>query len=87
MENDGLKIALLRSSGNLDGVVHKQSGINLQSRTANYFPSIWGISLNTSAGTNLFVNSGTSAATRWERRQQDAGITLEFGAASTDVGI
>jgi uncharacterized protein (TIGR03437 family) len=58
VENDWLKIAFLRTTGNLDGIVHKQSGVNLQSRTMNDFPTIWGISLNTSAGTHLFVNSG-----------------------------
>jgi len=58
VENDVLKIAVLRTTGNLDGIIHKQSGVNLQSRTVNYFPAIWGISLNTTAGTNINVNSG-----------------------------
>ena len=58
IENDVLKIAVLRSTGNLDGIIHKQSGVNLQSRTMNYFPATWGISLNTAAGTNIYANSG-----------------------------
>jgi hypothetical protein len=35
LENDGLRIAVLRSTGNLDGIIHKQSGVNLQSNAAN----------------------------------------------------
>jgi len=58
IENDVLKIAFLRTTGNLDGIIHKQSGVNLQSRTANYFPATWGISLNSAANTNMYVNTG-----------------------------
>src|SRR5450759_2864384 len=31
LENDVLKIAVLRTTGSLDGIIHKQSGVNLQS--------------------------------------------------------
>ncbi len=42
LENDVLKIAVLRSTGSLDGIIHKQSGVNLQSNNVNNYPGIWG---------------------------------------------
>ena len=35
LENDVLKIAVLRSTGNLDGMIHKQSGVNLHGFAAD----------------------------------------------------
>ena len=35
IENDVLKIGVLRSTGSLDGIIHKQSGVNLQSNNTN----------------------------------------------------
>jgi hypothetical protein len=56
LENDVLKIAVLRSTGNLDGIIHKQSGVNLQSNTTNDYSASWVMSLTTATGTNLIVN-------------------------------
>src|SRR5690348_8900997 len=44
IENDVLKIAVLRSTGSLDGIIHKRSGVNLQSRNVNNYPGIWTMS-------------------------------------------
>jgi uncharacterized protein (TIGR03437 family) len=76
IENDVLKIAVLRTTGNLDGIIHKQSGVNLQSRTLNYFPATWGISLNTAAGTNIYVNSGQAISFSGAINTTIAGASL-----------
>jgi uncharacterized protein (TIGR03437 family) len=76
VENDVLKIAVLRTTGNLDGIIHKQSGVNLQSRTANYFPATWGISLNTLAGPNIYVNSGQAISFSGAMNATTAGASL-----------
>jgi uncharacterized protein (TIGR03437 family) len=64
LENDVLKIAVLRTSGSLDGIIHKQSGVNLQSKNVNNYQGIWGMSLNTSAGVIPYVgNANTTSFT------------------------
>jgi hypothetical protein len=47
LENDVLKIAVLRSTGSLDGIIHKQSGVNLQSNNTNNQQAIWLMGLGT----------------------------------------
>lgn len=61
IENDVLKIAVLRSTGSLDGIIHKQSGVNLQSRNVNNYPGIWAISLDSPAGSQLVQNTNATA--------------------------
>src|ERR1035441_10316939 len=64
LENDVLKIAVLRTTGSLDGIIHKQSGVNLQSRNVNNYQGIWGMSLNTSARVIPYVgNANTTSFT------------------------
>lgn len=60
IENDALKIAVLRSTGSLDGIIHKQSGVNLQSRNVNNYPGIWAISLDSGSGGQLVQNTNAS---------------------------
>jgi uncharacterized protein (TIGR03437 family) len=60
IENDVLKIAVLRSTGNLDGIIHKESGVNLQTRNVNNYPTIWGMGLNTPGGGNVFTQSSNA---------------------------
>jgi hypothetical protein len=47
LENDILKIAVLRTTGSLDGIIHKQSGVNLQSNNINNQQAIWFMGLGT----------------------------------------
>ena len=58
LENDVPEIAVLRSTGNLDGIIHKQSGVNLQSK--NNYPTIWGMSLTTPGGSDVFTQSSNA---------------------------
>lgn len=76
VENDVLKIAVLRTTGNLDGIIHKQSGVNLQSRTENYFPATWSISLNIAPGLNIYVNSGQAISFSGAISTTTAGASL-----------
>jgi hypothetical protein len=78
VENDVLRIGVLRTTGNLDGIVHKQSGVNLQSNTLNAYPAIWGLSLNNSAGTNFFVNSGQTISFNATLSNDDSGASLNL---------
>jgi hypothetical protein len=78
IENDALKIAVLRDTGTLDGIIHKQSGVNLQSRTLNYFPATWGISLNTAGGTNIYVNSAQAISFSGAIHTTAAGADLSL---------
>ncbi len=57
LENDVLKIAVLRTTGSLDGIVHKQSGVNLQSNNINNNQAIWGMYLNANYPTGQFVTN------------------------------
>src|ERR1700736_4870839 len=47
LENDVLKIAVLRTTGSLDGIIHKQSGVNLQTKNVNNQQAIWLMGLGT----------------------------------------
>jgi uncharacterized protein (TIGR03437 family) len=60
LENDVLKIAVLRSTGSLDGIIHKQSSVNLQSNNVNNYPGMWGMFLGTPSGATPFVGSGNA---------------------------
>lgn len=60
LENDVLKIAVLRSTGGLDGIVHKQSGVNLQTNNVNSYHGIWAMSLITPDGTNVYTQSNNA---------------------------
>jgi uncharacterized protein (TIGR03437 family) len=65
IENDVLKIAVLRTTGSLDGIIHKQSGVNLQSNNTNNQQAIWFIGLGTksvSYVSNLRTQSFTGTA-------------------------
>jgi hypothetical protein len=62
LENDVLKIAVLRSTGNLDGIIHKHSGVNLQSNNANAYQGIWNIFFNAAGGTGVFVSNGNTVS-------------------------
>jgi hypothetical protein len=89
LENDVLKIAVLRSTGSLDGIIHKQSGVNLQSRTVNYFPGTWSISLKTAAGLNIYVNNShtmTFSGTN-ETTANAASLTLTWKGLSLLNGL
>jgi hypothetical protein len=55
LENDYLKIGVLRSDGCLDGIVHKQSGVNLQANNASAYRGIWSLSLNPPGSPSVFV--------------------------------
>jgi uncharacterized protein (TIGR03437 family) len=57
LENDVLRIAVLKTTGSLDGIVHKQSGVDLQSMNVNNYQAMWGMSLNTSSGVIPFVGN------------------------------
>lgn len=57
LENDVLEIAVLQTNGSLDGIIHKQSGVNLQSRNVGNYQGIWGMSLNTPNGVIPFVGN------------------------------
>ncbi len=63
LENDVLKIALWRNTGGLDGIIHKQSGVNLQSNTTNADKGIWFMMLNTSAGNACYKNGRATSFT------------------------
>jgi hypothetical protein len=63
LENDVLKIAVLRTTGCLDGIIHKQSGVNLQSKNVNNYPAIWGMSLNTPGGNTFYQANNTLSFT------------------------
>ena len=54
LENDVLKISVLRTTGGLDGIVHKQSEVNLQSETVSLHQAIWGMYLS---GVTSFISS------------------------------
>jgi len=60
LENDVLKIAVLRSNGSIDGIIHKQSGVNLQPNNANAWQGIWAMSMNAPDGANSFVQNGNT---------------------------
>jgi uncharacterized protein (TIGR03437 family) len=60
LENDVLKIAVLRSTGGLDGIVHKQTGVNLQSNNVNSFHGMWGMNLALSDGSSVFTQSNNA---------------------------
>ena len=60
LENDVLKIAVLRSTGSLDGIIHKRSGVNLQSNNVNNYPGMWGMALETPSGNTPFVGGANA---------------------------
>jgi uncharacterized protein (TIGR03437 family) len=62
LENDVLKIAVLRSTGSLDGIIHKQSGVNLQSNNVNNQQAIWLMGLGTKS-VSYVSNLGTKSFT------------------------
>jgi hypothetical protein len=80
LENDVLKIAVLRNWGSLDGIIHKQSGVNLQSRNVNNYQGIWGMSLNTSSGVIPWVGNldTTSFTGTFATSTNGASLTLTW---------
>lgn len=78
VENDLLQIAVLRSTGNLDGIVHKQSGINLQTVTTNYYPDTWAIAMVSAAGSNLYVQSNQAMSFNGTIQTSSNGASLNL---------
>src|SRR4051812_23212168 len=93
LENDVLKIAVLRTTGNLDGIIHKQSGVNLQTNNVNNRQAIWAMGLSTPSvpfmtnfNTRSFTGTLSTTTTEASLRLTWQGL-IPFGVSLPNVAV